>query len=433
MTGTHGKTHKLVASAHKPGQNRANHSISRKDMAPLPQLSYGRQSIDAADVQAVIDVLKSDWLTTGPAVSDFEAEFAKVTGAKYAVACSSGTAGLHLATMALQLDEGDQVIVPTMTFLASANAARYVGADVVFYDVSPDTGLMTAETFRAALENSCNVKAVIPVHFAGQCVDMVAIRKLAQQHDILVIEDACHALGGRQLDDMGHMTAVGSCTMSEMAVFSLHPVKTITTGEGGVVTTNDEEIYKRLTSLRIHGMVRVAQDLKNKNLGLDENGDLNPWYYEMHDLGFNYRISDINCALGRSQLSKLDGFVKRRQALVSLYDELVSPLAPHVSPLTRVNNGCPGWHLYVVLIDFDAIGISRAEVMRSMSDMGIGSQVHYLPVHHQPYYQELYGQQSFPGADEYYARCLSLPLHPDMIDRDVVRVVDTIKAVLDPN
>ncbi|HEY9080130.1 UDP-4-amino-4,6-dideoxy-N-acetyl-beta-L-altrosamine transaminase [Magnetovibrio sp.] len=420
MTGTHGKTHKPVPSTLGPAPV--------NDAASLAPLSYGRQSIDQADVQAVVDALNSNWLTTGPEVQRFEQEFAHATGAKYAVACSSGTAGLHLATMALNLGSGDKVIVPTMTFLATANAALYVNADVVFCDVDPTTGLMTADTFRAALDGVDNVKAVIPVHLAGQCVDMPAIRKLAQQHGIAVIEDACHALGANIFDAMGAITPTGSCAMSEMSVFSLHPVKTITTGEGGMVTTNDEELYKRLKSMRIHGVTKDANEFKNPHLGLDASGAPNPWYYEMHELGYNLRISDINCALGRSQLKKLFRFVQRRQQLTSLYDELIAPLNPAVRPLTHMNNGTPAWHLYVVLIDFEKIGVSRSTVMHRMSDMGVGTQVHYLPVHHQPYYQERYGVKDFPGADAYYAQCLSIPLYPDLQDEDVVRVVEALKA-----
>ncbi|MCR4378314.1 MAG: UDP-4-amino-4,6-dideoxy-N-acetyl-beta-L-altrosamine transaminase [Rhodospirillales bacterium] len=393
-------------------------------------LPYGRHSIDDEDIAAVERVLKSDWLTTGPKVDNFEQEFAQKVGAKYAVVCSSATTGLHLAALALGLGKGDKVIVPTLTFLATANAVRYVDADVVFCDVDPDTGLMTIETLERAFHSTPGVKAIFPVQLNGQCADMIAVSAFAKLHGLAIVEDACHAIGGTVTTSAGTYSPVGSCAMSDMTVFSLHPVKTITMGEGGVVTTNNENFYKKMKSLRSHGMVRELDTLKNEDLAFNATGDLNPWYYEMQELGFNFRASALQCALGASQLKKLDAFVEKRQELVNLYDKQLASLFPNVRPIARVPYGQPAWHLYVVLIDFEAAGIDRATLMHALHAKGIGTQVHYLPVHLQPYYQGLYGEKELAGANAYYAHCLSLPLFPEMNAPDVEHVVHTLTTML---
>jgi len=396
----------------------------------LKFLPYGRHSVDDEDIAVVERVLRSAWLTTGPEVEAFEHNFATKVGTKHAIACSSGTAALHLAALALGLGKGDQVIVPTLTFLATANAARYVGADVVFCDVDPDTGLMTPETLERALRNAQNVKAVFPVHLNGQCADMAPLSDIARRHNLSIVEDACHAIGGTLSSTDGISSPVGSCAMGDITVFSLHPVKTVTMGEGGVITTNDEELYLKMASLRSHGMHRHPETMKNQSLAESSSGAPNPWYYEMQELGYNFRASALQCALGSSQLKKLDRFVARRQELTNLYDKRLKPLFPTVRPISRVPYGRPAWHLYVVLIDFEATGLNRAMLMQALYDQGIGTQVHYLPVHLQPYYQELYGMSQLNGADSYYARCLSLPLFPEMEDTDVDRVVQSIENAL---
>jgi len=333
------------------------------------------------------------------------------------VACANGTAALHLAALSLGLVSGDGVVVPAVTFLATANAARYVGAEVVFADVDPDTGLMTPGTLSAALDRAdVKVRAVFPVHLAGQCADIDALGPIASAAGAAMVEDACHAIGGQ--DRAGRR--VGSCAIGEMATFSLHPVKTIAAGEGGVVTTNDEAMAMRLRRFRNHGMVR--SDFCLLEQALDPAGKPNPWYYEMPEPGFNFRLSDIHAALARSQMRNLDAFVDRRRALVDLYDGLIARLAPTIRPSGRVE-GATAWHLYVVLVDFEALGTDRATVMRRLADRGIGSQVHYLPLSRQPYYVERYGAQKLPGADRWYDRALSLPLFPAMSDADVERVV----------
>jgi UDP-4-amino-4,6-dideoxy-N-acetyl-beta-L-altrosamine transaminase len=397
-------------------------------------LPYGRQLIDDSDIAAVVSVLKGDWLTTGPAVAAFETAFADFVGAEHAVACSSGTAGLHLAALALDLGPGDQVVVPTMTFLATANAARYVGADVTFADVDAGSGELDRDSLEAALERAGvdRARAIFPVHLNGQCVDMEMVAALAAEHGVAVVEDACHALGTTYQGGNGGIEdiKVGSCRHSDMAVFSLHPVKAMTMGEGGVVTTNDAGLHGRLMSLRNHGMTRDPGEFSDPDQAFDDGGDANPWYYEMSEMGFNYRATDIHCALGLSQLGKLDGFIASRRALAERYDQTLRPLAPLVRPIEKVSRCDAALHIYVVHIDFAAAGVSRAAVMNSLREAGIGSQVHYLPVHRQPYYRTLYGEIDLPGADAYYQSCLTLPLFAAMTDGDVDRVVEALKAII---
>ena len=394
-------------------------------------LPYGRQDIDAGDLAAVAEALQSGYLTTGPKVGEFETAFAKAVGAKHAVASNSGTAALHLACVALDLGPGDSVVVPAVTFLATANAARFCGAEVIFADVDPDSGRLTAAAFEAALaaNSRAAVRAVLPVHLNGHSVDMAAIRAIAEPRGIAVIEDACHAVGGLQQAGNGSMAPVGACALSEFAAFSLHPVKTITSGEGGVTTTNDEAAYRRMCRFRTHGMVREPKEFLHPDLGLDAEGTANPWYYEMQELGFNYRITDFACALGSSQLKRLDGYAKRRRELQARYDRLLVPLAPVIRPVPAAPGDDPVLHLYAVLIDFEKIGRSRARVMHDLKAAGIGTMVHYIPVNRQPYYRQRYGESRLPGAEAYYARCLSIPFYPTMQDGDVDRVVDALQAL----
>lgn len=391
-------------------------------------LPYGRQVVDDTDIAAVAAVLRGDFLTTGPVVDAFEKAVALRVQARYATACSSGTAALHLAALALGLDEKSTVIVPTLTFLATANAARYVGAEVEFADVDPNTGLMTAETFAAAKERVTaagrSVDAVFPVHLNGQCVDLGQIREIAA--GVKIVEDACHVFGGTYGN-----RPVGHCQFSDMAVFSFHPVKAIAMGEGGVITTNDAVLQEKLLRFRNHGMVRDRDSFEIPEEALDADGNANAWYYEMPEPGFNYRASDIHCALGLSQLGKLDTFLATRNARVARYDGLLSELDPIVRPIGRVSGGQPAWHLYAVQIDFAVAGVTRNVLMKRLRDRGIGTQVHYLPVHLQPYYKRRYGELSLPGASAYYNSALSLPLFATMTDEDVDRVVSCLKEALE--
>jgi len=385
-----------------------------------PFLPYGRQFIDDDDIAAVAEVLRGDYLTTGPRVGEFERRFADAVDAPHAVACSSGTAALHLSVLALGLGPGDVALVPAVTFSATANVVLHAGAEVEFVDVDPDTGLLDLEELTRRLAQGPEAKAVLPVHLAGQCVDMAALRTLANDHGLSVVEDACHAIGTTGGPDG---TAVGAAGHSDAAAFSTHPIKTITTGEGGVVTTRDDTLAERLRRLRDHGLVRDPERFRTKELAFDAQGNANPWYYELAEPGLNYRLSDIGCALGISQLDKLPRFAAQRRKLAARYDSLLPGLAPNVTPLGRAPGCDPVWHLYVVLIDFDGLGMARAEVMGRLRDEGIGTQVHYIPVPWLPYYRDLLGERDFPGAAGYYARALSLPLHPAMADDDPDRVV----------
>ena len=401
--------------------------MSKGRTRPLP---YGRQSIDESDISAVAQVLAGDWLTTGPMVEAFETAFAEQVGAPHAVACSSGTAALHLALEALWLVENDHVIVPAISFLATANAVRFMGAEVIFADVDAQTGLMAADHAEAALKGSMgvHVKALLPVHLSGQCVEMASLEDFAGLRGLSVVEDACHALGSVDASG-GDRSPVGACRHSDMATFSFHPVKAITTGEGGMVTCRSGDVADRLRSMRNHGMSRDARAFQNAALAFEGDAP-NPWYYEMEEVGFNYRLSDIQCALGLSQLARLDDFVAKRRKLVARYEREIADLAPVVTPTARVAQCEPAWHLFGVLIDFDQAGVSRADVMRALEDRGIGSQVHYIPLYQQPYYRQRYGRRKLPGAESYYARCLSLPLFADMEEDDVARVCSALKDIV---
>jgi UDP-4-amino-4,6-dideoxy-N-acetyl-beta-L-altrosamine transaminase len=396
-----------------------------------PFLPYGRQLIEDDDVAAVSNALRAEYLTTGPTVAAFEQAFAETVGARHAVACSSGTAALHLAMLALELAPDQSVIAPAMTFAATANCARYLGAEVVFADVDPDTGLMTPGTLAEAMGRLGGrpLAAVLPVHLSGHTVDLPAIAGLARERGAVLVEDACHALGTTMAFDNTAERA-GDCRHSATACFSFHPVKTIATGEGGMVTTNDARLAGRLAILRSHGIVRDPAQFVDRALAFDADGEPNPWVYEMHELGFNYRMPDVLCALGLSQLAKLDRFTARRRALARRYGELLPALAPQVRPVVAPKGCDPALHLYQVLIDFAAAGVTRKQLMERLRMRGVGSQVHYIPVHRQPYYRERYGDIDLPGAQAYYARCLSLPLFAGMEPSDVDRVVEALEAAL---
>lgn len=398
-------------------------------------LPYGHQVIDEADVAAVARVLTSGWLTGGPTVERFEEAFAAAVGAKYAVVCANGTAALHLTALALDLGPGDTVVVPAITFLASASAYRLVGADVVFADVDPATGLMTPEAMETALRSApaTGRRVVIAVHLGGRCSPPQDIARIARRYDAVIVEDACHALGTRYTRRDGASVQIGACGDSEFAVFSFHPVKTIAMGEGGAITTTRADHAARLRRLRSHGMTRNADEFRNRDMAFDGEGRPNPWYYEMAELGLNYRASDIQCALGLSQLEKLSRFAVRRRELAQRYDRLLAPLAPLVRPNAEADGCDPVLHLYSVRMDFAGIGVSRAEVMRRLHAQGIGTQVHYIPVHLQPYYRTGGEHPALPGAEAYYKATLSLPLFPSMRDSDVDRVVDGLRGIIAPS
>jgi UDP-4-amino-4,6-dideoxy-N-acetyl-beta-L-altrosamine transaminase len=390
---------------------------------PKPFLPYARQTIEEDDVATVAAALRSEWLTTGPRVEEFERAFANATGAAYAVVCNSGTAALHLAALAIDLKPHRAAIVPTLTFLATANAVRMTGAEVVFADVDGETGLMTAQTLRLALDQAIRggqrVVAAFAVHLNGQLCNLAALAEVAQEYGITLVEDACHALG---------VPEVGASPYSRLACFSTHAVKAIATGEGGVITTNDPGLAERMRQLRSHGITREPTNFASIGDAFDDAVP-NPWYYEMGEVGFNYRLPDILCALGISQLGKLPRFYRRRQEIARRYDGLLAPLSPVVR---AVPHGVRphGWHLYAILVDFAAIGTSRRQFMERLRAAGIGTQVHYIPVHQQPYYRQRYGELPLAGAEAYYARCLSIPFYPALSDANVERVAARLRATV---
>ena len=385
-------------------------------------LPYSRQTVEDDDVAAVATALRSDYLTTGPLVERFEDAFAAVTGATHAVACNSGTAALHLAVLATDLGPGGAAVVPTMTFLATANVVRMTGAEVVFADVDSETGLLTPQTLLAACRRArtsgASIKAALPVHLNGQICDMKGLSEVAEGEGIELIEDACHALG---------VADIGATRYSRVACFSTHAVKAIATGEGGVATTSDPALAERMRRLRSHGMIRDKAAFVHRDLAFDGD-DANPWYYEMAEIGWNYRIPDLLCALGVSQIRKLDRLRKRRLEIVTQYDRFFAATAPAVVPVPHSRPH--GWHLYPLLIDFAALDITRARMMNLLRADGIGTQVHYIPLHRQPYYKQRYGEQNLPGADRYYDRCLSIPFYPGMSDVDVERVAAAFENLL---
>ena len=395
-------------------------------------LPYGRQSVDQVDIDSVVKALQSDYLTTGPIVAEFESALASQLGAAYAVVCSSATAALHLAALAAGLGPKKGAVVPSITFVASANAVRFVDAPVYFSDVGENDGLMSVETMRSAIASADgDVGAVVPVHLNGQCADMEEIHRLAREEGMVVIEDASHAIGSSYCNQAGVSSAVGSCFYSDMCVFSFHAIKNIAMAEGGAVTTNDGKFYRKLMEFRNHGIVRDEGRFCLPELAFSSNGELNPWYYEMQSLGFNYRSNDVQCALGLSQLSKLDKFSKRRRKLVARYDRNLQSLGSRVQPIARVDRGAVCWHLYPILIDFTKLEISRAWLMNSLAENGIGTQVHYMPVHQQPYYQNLIGGDvELAGCVKYYQRVLSLPLYYDLLETDVDQISDTLTQLL---
>ncbi|MCC6502373.1 MAG: UDP-4-amino-4,6-dideoxy-N-acetyl-beta-L-altrosamine transaminase [Deltaproteobacteria bacterium] len=385
-------------------------------------ISYGRQTIEADDIEAVVKVLASGMLTQGPVVEEFERKLAAYTGAKYAVVCANGTAALHLACKAAGLGPGDKVLTTPLTFLATANAALYVGAAPVFVDIDPDTLNIDFREAEKKVMADHAIKAMIPVHFAGSPFDVEEAARISRQKNLILIEDACHALGASWTDSAGEVRKVGSSSHSDMTVFSFHPVKSITTGEGGAITTNSRRLHERLTALRAHGVIKDPARLFNPE-GL-------PWYYEMQDLGFNYRLTDMQSALGVSQLNKLDKFIARRKEISSLYGRLLSKYPFIKTPVAA--HGCESaWHLYPVRIDFNEVGASKKEFFELMKSIGINLQVHYIPVHLQPYYRALgFKPGDFPAAESFYSEEVSLPIYPLLADEEAGAVVEALLSTL---
>lgn len=396
-------------------------------------LPYSRQHVTQEDIDAVTAVLRSDWLTQGPAVSAFEDNLADYLGCREAVACSSGTAALHLSMLTLGLGPGDVVVTTPNTFVATANCARFVGAEVRFADIDPATGLIDPAAVAALLEQDTerNIKAVIPVHFAGQPADLPTLYELANRHGAWLVDDACHALGAGYTHE-GQTYAVGHTPHSDLTVFSFHPVKHIAVGEGGAIVTNHKDLADRLCLFRSHGIRR--QDFIIPDQACTPEGVANPWYYEMTELGYNYRLTDLQAALGSSQLTRLPQSLARRNEIAARYTALLAQTFPAdiVHPLAVRPDVDHAYHLYVALIDFDRLGLPRATVMNRLRAAGIGTQVHYIPVHLQPYYRRLetMDQVRLPEAERYYAQALSLPMYPELSLADIERVVTRLESAL---
>ena len=381
---------------------------------------YGKQSISEADIKAVEEVLRSDFLTQGPAIEQFERTVADYCGAKYAVAVCNATAALHIACLSAGLGTGELLWTSPITFVASANCGRYCGADVDFVDIDEKTYNMSAvaleEKLRRARRDNKLPKVVIPVHLAGQSCDMVRIKELSNEYGFTIIEDASHAVGADYLD-----TKVGSCAFSDMTVFSFHPVKIVTTGEGGMVLTNNHELYEKLLLYRSHGITRNPAKMTHVSDGA--------WYYQQIVLGCNYRMTDIQAALGTSQMKRLDAFVARRRELAARYDALLQEL-PLVTP--HVMEGAnPSWHIYVVRVAFGQISKTKQQLFEAMKEQGIMLNLHYIPVHRQPYYEKLgFRQGDFPQSEKYYDEAFTLPLYYDLTNDQQDCIVESLRKIL---
>jgi perosamine synthetase len=375
-------------------------------------LPYGHQSIEEADIAAVVEVLRSDWLTTGPKVDEFEEAFAARVGAKHAISFTSGTAALHAAAFAAGLNPGDEAITTPLTFAATANCVLYCGATPVFADVSSDTINLDPEQFKSKLTS--RTRAILPVDYAGHPAELAAVMEIAQRHRLVVIEDACHALGAEYQGKR-----VGS--IADMTVFSFHPVKHVTTGEGGMVTTEDPRLAETLRRFRNHG---ISTDARQRQ----KSGQ---WFYEMVLLGFNYRLPDLACALGLEQLKRLDANLARRREIAAVYTTAFGEIPGVISPTTRPDVN-PAWHLYPIRLELEKLTASRAQIFSALRAENIGVNVHYIPVHLHPYYRERFGYKGgeFPVAEDAYARLISLPMFHAMSDRDVADVIRAVEKVL---
>ena len=378
-------------------------------------LPYGHQSIGEDDINAVVEVLRSDFLTQGPKVKEFEEMLSGRVGAEFGVVFSSGTAALHGAYFAAGLGCGDEMITSPLTFLATANAALFLDAHPVFADVEPDTGNIVPGLIEKVITQ--RTKAVVPVHYAGHPVELKEISKIARKHNLILIEDACHALGAQYLS-----TNIGDCTYSDMTVFSFHPVKSITAGEGGAVLTNNEDLYKKLLMFRHHGVTKDGPAFQNKETCRGQ------WYYEMQYLGYNYRLTDIHSALGVSQLRKLDQFIRRRREIAAVYSKAFGD-SPFFDVPAEKRYAKSSWHLYPIRLK-EEFQHRKAWIFERLRENGLGVQVHYIPVHLQPFYQHLgYKKGLCPNAEDFYRREISMPLYPSMTDDDIDYVIETTVSV----
>jgi len=385
-------------------------------------IPYGRQFIDEDDIKSVIDVLQSDWLTTGPKVAEFEQGIADYVGAKHSVVVSSGTAALHCAMYAIGIGHGDEVIVPPMTFAATANCVVFQGGTPVFADVDPNTLLLDSEQAEAKI--TPNTRAIIGVDYAGQPCDWDALREIADRHNLYLVDDACHALGSEYKGKK-----VG--TLADLTVFSFHPVKHITTGEGGMITTDNADYADRMRVFRNHGITRDPKCFSSLTSDLRPSTSDSSWFYEIVDLGYNYRITDFQCALGISQLQKLAKFLERRREIAARYDEAFASFSG-VTPLVVRKDSLHAYHIYVVKVDGDTLGIDRATLFTKLRENGIGVNVHYIPVHLHPFYREkFYTDQGLcPTAESAYKQIISIPMFSGMTDEDVENIINVMQKII---
>jgi len=388
-------------------------------------IPYGKHHIDNEDIEAVVSVLKSGQITQGPKIEEFESAIAKYVGANYSVAVSSGTAALHLAGAVSNLGPNNALITSPITFVASANAAFYNRSQVIFADIDFKSINMSSDSLKKVLKSNPKIKVVMPVHFAGLPCEMEVIKNISDKYNLILIEDAAHALGATY--DNGKK--VGSCCYSDMTIFSFHPVKSIAAGEGGMITTNDEKIYRKLIRLRSHGINKLDDPYELKEQS-NTNKIKNPWYYEVQELGFHYRINDIQCALALSQLKKIEKFISKRMAIVKKYDDEFSTMK-NIKPFQNFGRKLSSHHLYVVNIDFNSIGKSRAELMYELRDKDIICQVHYIPLPMHPYFRNLgFDPEEYPNSLNYYNNCLSIPLFYDLTDTQQDYVIKTFKELV---
>ena len=370
-------------------------------------IPYGKQFLVQNDIDAVVETLQSDYLTTGPKVKAFENALGIYCEVKYCVAVANGTAALHLASLVL-LEKDDKVLTTPNSFLATSNAILYAGAKPIFIDIAKD-GNIDLDLCEEALQNDPSIKAIYPVAFSGNMIDQKKLKHLRDTYNVIVLEDCAHAIGAKDGD-----IKAASCSNSDISILSFHPVKHMTTGEGGAITTNSKEIYEKLLTLRGHGMVKTPE--------------MKPWEYEMRELGFNYRITDIQCALGLSQLKRLDSFIDRRIELVKKYDKAFKESI--VKPLYTYD-GKSSYHLYVVLVNFSKLNITKVDLFKRLREKNIGIQLHYMPINKQPYYRGLgYGDENTPVMDKYYEECFSIPMYPKMTDEEQAYVIEALFEVL---
>lgn len=392
---------------------------------PIP---YGRQNITPEDIAAVVENLQADYLTQGPKILEFEKAFAEYVGSTYAVAVSNGTAALHLCTLALDVEEGDKVITTPITFAASANCVRYCGGEVVFADIDPETYLLDFEAVKQLIESSPKdtYKGIIPVDFAGRAVDLEKFRKLANQHGLWIIEDACHAPGGHFTDSNSNNQHCGNGNFADLAIFSFHPVKHIATGEGGMITTNDEELYHKLMMLRTHGIIKdnnLYQNSADFAVGEVNQSAYPGWYMEMQTLGFNYRITDFQCALGLSQLKRADSGLERRREIASIYNEAFKNKT-NIKRQSGVVDG-HAYHLYIIETE------NRLGLYNYLREHQIYAQIHYIPCHLMPYYRQFgWKEGDMPNAETYYKHCISLPMYPTLTDEEQGFVISKVNEFL---